>query len=436
MERPTLRTGIELDAEAGDRMYRLVSDAFPLARSITGEGVRQTLRLVQESIPLEQIEVPTGTDVLDWQVPQEWVVHEAYVIAPDGRRLFDVAQSSLHLVGYSVPFRGVVGLDELTDHLHTLPDQPALVPYRTSYYNLTWGFCAPHREVAALEPGDYEVVVDTELFDGSLTYGELVIPGDDSREVLVTTHTCHPSLANDNLSGIAVATEVARQLAAVAHRFTYRFLFIPGTIGAITWLATHSDVVERIHCGLVLTGLGDAGGFTYKRSRRGDTVMDRAAALVVERDAAGTMIDWYPYGYDERQFCSPGFDLAVGRLSRSVHGEFPEYHTSADDLGFVDPARLTESAAVVLRLLGAVDAGGTYRNLAPYGEPRLGARGLYRGTGGAVDRHSYEMAVLWVLSLSDGAHDLISIAAASDLEMRAVVEAVDRLIAAGLVAPV
>ena len=262
-----------------------------------------------------------------------------------------------------------------------------------------------------------------------------MLPGDDEREVLVTTHTCHPSLANDNLSGIAVAAEVARQVSAARHRFTYRFLFIPGTIGSITWLASHPEVVERVHCGLVLTGLGDAGGFTYKRSRRGDTVIDRAAELVVGRDAEGALLDWYPYGYDERQFCSPGFDLAVGRLTRSVHGEFPEYHTSADDLSFVDPGQLAASAETVLRLLGAVEADERHLNLSPYGEPQLGSRGLYRGTGGAVDRHSYEMAVLWVLSLSDGAHDLLAIAAESGLEMGAVVEATDRLIDAGLLGP-
>lgn len=436
MENPSLRTGMEADPAAGERMHRFIADAFGFCRSITGDGVRDTLRLVEQTIPLTQVEVPTGTEVLDWTVPQEWALRDAFVIAPDGRRLFDVAESNLHLVGYSTPFRGVVDLEELKAHLHSLPDHPDLVPYRTSYYSPTWGFCATQRDVDALEPGEYEVVVDTELFDGSLTYGELVLPGDDEREVLVTTHTCHPSLANDNLSGIAVAAEVARALAAVPHRFTYRFLFIPGTIGAITWLATHREVVDRVHCGLVLTGLGDAGGFTYKRSRRGDTVIDRAAELVVERDAGGTMLDWYPYGYDERQFCSPGFDLAVGRLTRAVHGEFPEYHTSADDLSFVDQAQLTHSATTVLRLLGAVDGDDTFRNLTPYGEPRLGARGLYRGTGGAIDRRSYEMAVLWVLSLSDGHHDLMAIAEASELEMGAVVEAADQLMGAGLLARV
>ncbi len=279
-------------------------------------------------------------------------------------------------------------------------------------------------------------MVDTELFDGSLTYGELVLPGDDEREVLVTTHTCHPALANDNLSGIAVAAEVARRLSQVPHRFTYRFLFMPGTIGAITWLATHGDVVPRVHGGLVLTGLGDDGPFAYKRSRRGDTVVDRVAESVVAPVDGGRILDWYPYGYDERQFCSPGYDLAVGRLSRSVHGEFPEYHTSADDLSFVSPDQLAESAEVVGRILSVIDGNRSYVNLAPYGEPQLGARGLYRSTGGAVDSRSYEMAVLWVLSLSDGEHDLVEISRRSGLDWTAVLEAADRLVAAGLLDPV
>jgi aminopeptidase-like protein len=417
-------------------MYRFVVDAYPFYRCITGEGVRQTLRLVRETIPIEMVEVPTGTEVLDWTVPKEWIAREAYVIAPDGRRLFDMADHNLHLVGYSEPFRGTVGLDELKAHLHTLPDRPELIPHRTSYFVPTWGFCASQRQADSLVAGDYEVVIDAEQFDGSLTYGELVLPGDDEREVLLTTHVDHPSLANDNLSGIAALAEIARSLASVPHRYTYRFLFLPSMIGSITWLGLNPDVVERVHCGLVVTGLGDHGGLTYKRSRRGDTEIDRIAEVVVGTDHGARIIDWYPFGYDERQFCSPGFDLAVGRLSRSLHGTFPEYHTSGDDVSFVDPDQLVAATATVMEVLTAIDANGTFRNLRPYGEPRLGPRGLYGNSGGGVERQEYEQAVLWVLSLSDGHHDLVSIATASGLTISAIVEAADRLSEAGLLAPV
>ena len=429
MGRPALGSGAEA------RVERFVADAYPLHRSITGDGVRRTLELVGASLALDVVEVPTGTEVLDWTVPQEWRCREAYVVDPDGRRRFDVADHNLHLVGYSAPFRGVVDREELRSHLHTLPDRPELIPHRTSYFTPTWGFCTTQREADALVPGDYEVVVDTELFDGSLTYAEAVFPGEEDQEVLLVTHTCHPSLANDNLSGIAALIEVGRVLAQRRSRFTHRLLFVPATIGSIAWLARNQPVVDRVHCGLVITGFGDRGGFTYKRSRRGDTVVDRAAEVVVGRRDGARLLDWYPFGYDERQFCSPGYDLAVGRLTRSLHGTFPEYHTSGDDPSFVDPAQVIAGAEVVLDLLAAIEANGSHRNLAPYGEPRLGPRGLFGATGGGLDRAAHEQAVMWVLSLSDGDHDLVSIAAASGLDVAVVADAASQLTAAGLLGP-
>ncbi len=425
-------------ARAGRRHARIesfVAEAYPLYRSITGDGVRQTLEIVGRSLALDVVEVPTGTSVLDWTVPQEWRCHAAYVVAPDGRRLFDVADHNLHLVGYSAPFRGTVDLEELRAHLHTLPDRPDLIPHRTSYYAPNWGFCTTQREADTLVPGAYEVVVDTELFDGSLTYAEAVIPGDDEREILLVTHTCHPSLANDNLTGIAALIEIGRVLASRRNRFTHRLLFVPATIGSITWLARNATAIERMHCGLVVTGLGDQGGLVYKRSRRGDTVVDRAGALVVGPVDGARLIDWYPFGYDERQFCSPGFDLPVGRLTRSMHGTFPEYHTSGDDPSFVDPGQVVDAVGTILDLLGAIEANGTHRNLAPYGEPRLGPRGLFGATGGGVDRAAHEQAVMWVLSLSDGEHDLVSIAAASGLGVDVIAHAAQQLTDAGLLGP-
>lgn len=434
MVRGALRHGLSVDDGAAERMWAFVEDAYPWFRSITGDGVRRTLQRASEIALIEQVEVATGTPVLDWTVPQEWVVRDAHVVGPDGRRLFDVHDHNLHLVGYSTPFQGTVGLDELTEHLHTLPDHPDLIPNRSSFYAPRWGFCAAQREVDALEPGDYEVVIDTELVDGSLTYGEIVLPGEQPDEVLISTHVDHPSLANDNLSGIAVAAEVARALAGVDHRLTYRFVFVPSVIGAITWLARNSEAVARVRAGLVITGLGDAGTFTYKRSRRGGTVIDRVAELVVAPTPGATLLDWYPFGYDERQYCSPGFDLAVGRLTRSLHGTFPEYHTSGDDLSFVDPGRMVASADLLLEVLATLDANGTYVNLRPHGEPRLGPHGLLGSLGGGVAPADYEQALFWVLSLSDGTHDLVEIAQRSGLGMAAIVEAADRLLAAGLLA--
>jgi aminopeptidase-like protein len=307
----------------------------------------------------------------------------------------DLDRDPLALLGYSVPFRGRLPLEELRPHLHSLPDRPTLTPYRTSYYKEQWGFCLPHASVEGLVEGDYDVVVDTDLVPGSLTYGELVLPGQSEREVLVSAHVCHPAQANDNLSGVVLAAWLAGELAGrPQRRWTYRFLFAPGTLGALVWLERHRDAAERVHAGLVLTGLGDASPLSYKRSRRGGTVLDRAVEHVLtHREPAARLLDFSPYGYDERQFCSPGFDLPVGRLGRGVHGEYPEYHTSADDLSFVRPASLGASAAALADVVDVLERDRTYRSTSPYGEPQLGRRGLYRDTGATpVDRASREMA--------------------------------------------
>jgi aminopeptidase-like protein len=418
------------------RMTALIERLFPLARSLTGDGVRSSLELVAERLEsLERHEIPTGSPTLDWTIPQEWRFNDAYIVGPDGTKVLDARRNNLHLVGYSTPTRQTLSLDELRPHLHTLPDRASLVPYRTSYYSPTWGFCLSQSDLNSWPDGRYEVVVDTELFDGHLTYGEMVIPGATSEEVLLTTHVCHPSLANDNLSGIALLTELGAILSTTETRYTYRLLFIPGTIGAIAWLANNSEAVKRIRHGLVFTGLADSSVLTYKRSRRGDAVVDRAAAHVLGRDdPAGRLMDWYPYGYDERQFCSPGYDLPVGRLTRGVHGEYPEYHTSGDNLTFIDPAQLHRSLVATVEILSVLEGNGVYVNTAPCGEPQLGRRGLYRQVGGAIDRASYEMGVLWVLSLGDGEHDLLEIAEKANLPFAAIRQAADQLISAGLLA--
>lgn len=406
-------------------MHALVRRLHPLHRSMTGDGVRQTLEIIAEEVPLTVHEVPTGTPVLDWQVPREWNIRDAYLKNRAGERVVDLARSPLHVVGYSVPVSRTMTLAELRGHLHTLPDQPELVPYRTSYYGDTWGLCLSENTLRGLrEDEEYEVLIDSTLADGHLTYAEHVVEGSGAGEVLIECHTCHPALASETLAGIAVAVELARSLTAPRH--TYRFVFAPGTIGSITWLARNRDRVEHIRHGLVLACAGDPGGLTYKRSRRGDAGVDRAAAHVVAA-RGGTVVDFTPFGYDERQFCSPGFDLPVGLLTRTPNGAFPEYHTSADDPGFVTAEALADTFTAVREIVEVLEENRTYVNLSPYGEPQLGRRGLY-GTPG-LD----QMAILWVLNLSDGTHDLLAIAQRSAIPFAAVAQAARALAAAALI---
>lgn len=422
---------------AGDRgPYELVERLYPICRSITGDGVRQTLRVLREYVPLEIREVPSGTKVLDWEVPPEWNVRDAYVADASGKRVIDFRAHNLHVVNYSAPVRARMTLDELRPHLHTLPNEPDLIPYRTTYYERNWGFCLSQRALEALSPGEYEVVIDSSLEPGSLTYGELCIPGSTPDEILISAHVCHPSLADDNLSGIAVATFLAAELAArPERRHTFRFLFAPGTIGAITWLELNRERTSRIKHGLTLTCLGDAHGFTYKRTLAGDHDIDRAAALALaESGLAHQLIDFFPYGYDERQFNSPGFRMPVGSLMRGRHGQFREYHTSGDDLGFVSAERLEESRRVLTAIVDVLEANRRYLNTAPYGEPQLGRRGLYRALGG-TSIPNLQMAMLWVLSLCDGTRSLLDVAERAKLPFSSIRAAAELLLEHGLLAP-
>ncbi|HSN87865.1 MAG TPA: DUF4910 domain-containing protein, partial [Thermoanaerobaculia bacterium] len=386
-------------------MHRFIAEAYPICRSITGDGVRQTLAMIRQRIPLEIHEVPSGTPVFDWTVPREWNLRDAWVKGPDGRKVVDFQRSNLHVLNYSVPVHTKLSLSELKQHLFTLPDQPDLIPYRTSYYREAWGFCMAHREMLALPEGEYEVRIDSTLADGSLTYGEAFLPGETEREVLFSCHVCHPSLCNDNLSGIAVMTWLARELADRPRRYSYRFLFIPGTIGSITWLARNEERAGRIAHGLVAANLGDPGRFHYKKSRRGAAEIDRAVLHVLRTSGEDFGIeDFVPFGYDERQYSSPGFDLAVGSLTRTPYGRYPEYHTSADNLELVRPEALAGSLATYLRVVGVLEGNRRYLNLNPKCEPQLGRRGLYRMIGGDDAGRSRELALLWVLNLSDGRH--------------------------------
>jgi aminopeptidase-like protein len=420
--------------KVGEELHRSAAELYPICRSITGDGIRQTLTEIHKRVPLQISEVPTGTEVFDWTVPKEWNIRDAYIKDASGKRVVDFQRSNLHVLNYSTPVRAIMPLNELKQHLFTLPEDPDWIPYRTSYYKEAWGFCLSHNQMLALEDGNYEVCVDSTLEDGHLTYGECYVSGRSADEVLISTHACHPSLANDNLSGLTVATALAELLSGRDVRYSYRFLFIPGTIGAITWLARNRENVGRIRHGLVLTGIGDSGGFHYKKTRRGNAEVDQAAAHVLAHQSESSeILEFSPYGYDERQYCSPGFDLPVGCLMRSVWGTFPEYHTSADNLDFIQPKQLAASLRVCAALVDVLENNRCYKNLNPYCEPQLGKRNLYRSSGGDAIGEEIN-ARLWVLNFSDGEHSLLDIAERSGLPFSTINEAAELLHQGGLLA--
>ena len=425
----------ERSAEIGTHMHDLVRELYPMCRSITGDGVRETLTHIGRHIPLAVREVPTDTPVFDWTVPREWNIRNAYIRDSRGVKIADFADSNLHVLNYSIPIHARVSLAELKKHLYSLPEHPDWIPYRTSYYRENWGFCLSHRDLASLREDEYEVFIDSTLEDGHLTYAEYVLPGEIRDEVLFSCHVCHPSLCNDNLSGIALCTFLAKELASRRHRYSYRFLFVPGTIGAIAWLARNEAATHRIRHGLVVACVGDRGCLTYKKSRQGDAEIDRAAAHVLKHSGATyEVVEFSPYGYDERQYCSPGFNLAVGSLTRTPHGRYPEYHTSADNVDFVDPRSLADSLDKYLAVVNVLEHNRTYLNLNPHCEPRLGKRGLYSQIGGQVDTKDRELALLWVLNLSDGGASLLDIAERAGLSFDLVQGAASDLLGVGLLA--
>ena len=420
----------------GDAMMALAEELYPICRSITGNGVRQTLAILQRHLPLEVNEVPSGTEVLDWVVTREWNIRDAYIARQDGTRIVDFGASNLHVVQYSQPIDMIMPLAQLRPHLHSLPDTPDWIPYRTSYYTENWGFCLTHRQLSSLADELYKVVIDADLSPGHLTYGELVIPGESKETVLLSCHICHPSLANDNLSGIAVATMLAHHVESLRPRYTYRLLFIPGTIGSLTWLARNEDKVDSITHGLVLSCLGDAGCMTYKQSRRGNAAIDQIVAHVLRYDDVAHRIrPFIPYGYDERQYCSPGFDLPVGCLMRTPNGEYPEYHSSADNLSLLRPECLGHSLAVLRRIVAVIEGNEVYQSRNPKGEPQLGRRGLYATMGGQRSASYDQMALLWVLNLADGRHSLLDMAERAGVLFAAIRAAADALLATNLLEP-
>jgi aminopeptidase-like protein len=423
--------------DVGSEILALAARIFPICRSITGDGVRQTLREVAAHIDLDIHEVATGTPVLDWTIPREWNIRDAWIKNERGEKIVDFNRSNLHVMSYSVPVQRRMSLAELKQHIHTLPDQPDLIPYRTSYYAENWAFCMSHRQFEALRDETYEVSIDSSLTDGHLTYGEYLHKGETADEFLLSAHVCHPSLANDNCSGIALLTHLAKRISGLRTRYSYRFLFAPGTIGAITWLARNEDRVVRIKHGLVVSMVGDRGGPTFKKSRRGNSEIDRAMIHALNHSGLSPVIeDFYPYGYDERQYCSPGFNLPVGLFSRSKFGAIPEYHTSADNLDFIRADALGESYRLVNETIGAIEANRTYLNTSPKGEPQLGKRGLYGAIGGDKDAAAANMAMLWILNQSDGTNSLLDIAERARLPF-AVIQRTAKLLADhGLLKPV
>lgn len=417
----------------GHQIQAFVEAAYPICRSITGEGVRQTLELIAQRLPLERREVPSGTRVLDWTIPEEWNIRRAWIRDPRGETVVDFADHNLHVLNYSVPVQQKLSLEELRPHLYSDPERPEVIPYRTSYFEKRWGFCLPHRQLESLAEGEYEVLIDSSLESGHLTYGESFLLGRCPETVHFSAHVCHPSLANDNLSGLGVVAMLGCLLHELVEqggllRYSYNFLFAPGTIGAIAWLARNRGTAGAIRHGLVAANLGDGGQFVYKRSRQGQATIDRAVERVlIDGGEPHAIEDFVPFGYDERQYCSPGFDLAIGSLTRTPWGRYPEYHSSADNLELVRPEHLGRSLRRYLEVIEVLEAERRYCNLQPHGEPQLGRRGLYNSLGGRDDGRERELALLWVLNLSDGEHSLLDICQRSGLPFARVVEAVEAL---------
>lgn len=421
-----------MNRNAGHEMYRFADELFPICRSITGDGVRATLRRIQDEVPLDIIEVPSGSRVFDWEIPLEWNIDGAYIEAPDGRRIADFKDNNLHIVSYSVPVAETMDLDGLQQKLHVDPRNGDWIPYRTSYYSSNWGFCLSRKDRESLSVGQYNVKIDSRLEKGSLSYGELLIPGNSKREILIYSHTCHPSLANDNLSGLAVTTWLAKTLLGRSNRYTFRFVWGPGTIGSLAWLARNESQLGNIKHALVCCLLGRAGEFHYKRTPSGCCDIDELIASVLrERNKDSVFLDFEPYGYDERQFCAPGIGLPAGRISRLPNDRYPEYHSSADDMSLIDETTLADSLECLEVICDELDASEYYLNTAPKGEPQLGKRGLYDAVGGMSPKER-QLVMLWLLNQSDGSHSIQRIARRANVEMTKVRRVADELESAGL----
>jgi len=393
---------------------------WPINRSLTGNGVRKSLEILSEIVEFNITEVPSGTVCFDWTVPPEWNIVEGWVKDSSGKKVIDFKKHNLHILGYSEPVKGKFTYDELQPHLYTLPEQPELIPYLTSYYKRRWGFCMSHIEFEKLDKAEtYEVFIDSTLDDnGSMTIAEATIKGTTDETILLSTYICHPSMANNELSGPLVASFIYNQLKTIPNlRYTYKFIFVPETIGSIYYLSKNGEnLKENLTAGFVITCIGDPGVFTYKKSRRGDALPDRAAEIILSQTEANfNIIDFFPSGSDERQFCSPGFNLPVGSLIRTMYGKYPEYHTSGDNKDFISFQAMEESVNKYLEIIDLIELNQKYINTLPYCEPQLGKRGLYPTLGSQKGTESYVKAMMWILNLSDGENDLIDISLKSEI---------------------
>lgn len=410
---------------------------WPITRSLTGNGNRESLKILSELIEIKITEIPCGTQCFDWNVPPEWNIKEAWIKNSKGEKIVDFSKNNLHILGYSEPFQGNLSFEELKPHLYTLPDQPDLIPYLTSYYKRRWGFCISHNQFMELDKNDkYEIFIDSSLDEnGSMTIGEAVIKGKSEKEILFSTYICHPSLASNELSGPLVSAFIYRILKEQKElKYTYRFIFVPETIGSIHSLSVNGEYWKKnLQAGFVITCIGDDGKFTYKKSRRGNSFPDRAVeAILNQTESEFNIVEFFPSGSDERQYCSPGFNLPVGSLMRTMYGKYPEYHTSADNKDFISFEAMEKSVLKHLEIIEVLERNEKYINKMPFCEPQLGKRGLYPTLGSQKGTEDFVTAMMWILNLTDGTNDLISISEKSKIPISQLIPVIDRLIENGI----
>ena len=405
---------------------------WPICRSLTGNGNRRTLKILSEIINFNIKEVKCGTKCFDWNIPPEWNINEAWIKDKSGRKIIDFSKNNLHILGYSSPVNQVMSYYELKNHLYTLPDQPDLIPYLTSYYERQWGFCLSHNQMKVMnKKEDYKVFIDSDFNEnGSMTYADLVIPGESKDEILISTYFCHPSMANNELSGPLVTEMISKEVRKIKNRrFTYRFVYVPETIGSIFYLSKYGDHLKKyVKAGFVVTCVGDSGLFTYKKSKVGNSLTDRCAEIVLKQTENNfNIIDFFPSGSDERQYCSEGFNLPIGSLMRTMYGKYKEYHTSGDDKNFISFTAMKKSIEKYMEIINVIELNKTYTNNFPNCEPQLGKRGLYPPIY-SKDNAKFIDIMMWILSFSDGKNDMIYISEKSGFSIKELLPVVDILI--------
>jgi aminopeptidase-like protein len=396
----------------GNKIHKFARELWPINRSITGEGVRETLKKISSHLPIKIKSIPSGKKVFDWTVPKEWSVKEAYIVTPDGKKICDFSKNNLHLVGYSIPFKGILSFDELKKKLYTLSDQPSAIPYVTSYYKKRWGFCIEKNQFDTLKNGNYKVVIDSKLFDGELNYGELLIKGKSTKEIFLSTYICHPSMANNEISGLAVTTFIAKWLQELSKtNYSYRIIFIPETIGSITYLSrNYKYMKKKIFAGFNVTCIGDDRAYSYIPSRNGNTISDLIAKHVLKwTDPNFIQYSWLDRGSDERQYCAPGIDLPIASIIRTKYGQYPEYHTSLDDLQNVVTSKgLNGGYWVIRKAIEAIERNKKYK-VTVFCEPQMGKRGLYPTLSLKKSGEKVKL-IMDFISLCDGSTSLLEIA--------------------------